>query len=222
MLHADVVRHAVPIAEVEQPGADDRGDVAVHLERGRADRARFGVGEVQALAISGDAHRLRQRCLTIGPVDDVLGASPGVHARLATRRVHLPELVNAGHGDVERASHERDVPGRRQRAAVEIGAGAELPARAGDRARRSVREIDRADDVVSRVGDVQRVAIEREPLRVAQGRSRTVLRIRAIATHDALDVDALTAHTADQYPVVPRVGDGNPIAVDRDLARVAK
>src|SRR5205085_1032052 len=56
MLEFDVVAFAVLVAEVKEVPADDGGDGAFHAgERHSADRAGFGVGDEDLLAVGGEA-----------------------------------------------------------------------------------------------------------------------------------------------------------------------
>src|SRR5216117_660914 len=112
VLEAHVRRaDAVPVAELEEPLADDRPDGPARPRLDHADRARLAVGDVEELAVGGEAARLVHRRRLARAVLERLAAGAGVRPDLAAPGSHRPELVGARHGDVERALEEDQIPG---------------------------------------------------------------------------------------------------------------
>ena len=141
VLEADIVFHAVAVAEGEQVNAHQGGDApGGGVNAGAADAAGFGVGEVEdgvagAILADDDAAGLRQGSGGQGAVVNVFGAGAGVGLHDAVVQSQAPKLVDAGHRDIQGAVVMRQVPGAAQSG---LGAGAggaavvPLPAGAGD------------------------------------------------------------------------------------------
>src|SRR5262245_61262460 len=160
--------NAVHVAELEQPLAEDRADLAAR-EIDLADRARLAVRDVEPAVDSNEPARLVHRRLAQRTVDQRLGAVARMRLDHTTSERHGPELVRARHRHVERAAAEREIPRRAERGAIGDATHAlthELLARARHRADDPRWKIDGADRVVLRVRDVERIAVEREALRL--------------------------------------------------------
>ena len=105
-------------------------------------------------------------------VAEVFAAVAGVRGDDLLRQVVSPDLMMAGHGDVQLVVVQQQVP-RAVEADLEGGAAvgavaAVLLAGAGDVVTVCVLQVEGAERVVLAVGDVERVAVEGHALRVAE------------------------------------------------------
>jgi hypothetical protein len=222
MLQSDRIADPVDVAEVEQPGPDDRTHAArwgdIHL----ADGIRLRVGREQRIAGERDPHGLREGRVGVRAVVQLFGATARTRHGRSVTEVDRPQLMDAGHRDVKRVAVEGEIPRRAQRARRAIVRTAKLGARTGDGAREARYERDRADRMVPRVGDVEHAVAERESLRIAERRRVAVVKSLAPGADDALDTHSKAAllEPSDENAVMAGVGDGDALAVHGDLARI--
>ena len=151
----------------------------------------------------------------------LLGAAPRPRGAAPAHEIQRPELVNAGHRDVQRIADQREVPRRAERTRGPIGRAAQLPAGASESPDRARVERNRANGVIPGVGHVERVLAEREPLRAVELGHVPIRGAGRAGADDALDAhgESLLVEPAEQDAMVRRVGDGDAIVTDGDLPR---
>mgnify|MGYP005838965733 CR=1 FL=1 len=176
VLELALAADAVAVAVFEEAGAGEGDDVALAADWDGADGGAFGVDPVELDPVGGDAGGLGEGGEgAAGAVVDAFAGGSGEDFDGSGGEVHLPELVDAGHGNVE-APVGFDEPPRGGEVDVAgwLWAGweaGELAAGAGDGADLAGGEVDGAYSVVSGIGNVEGGVVvgEGEPLGVAEG-----------------------------------------------------
>ena len=121
MLQAHMMLHAVAVAKGEQVDADQGSNApGGRIQAGAADAAGFGVGKIQQrvavpVGAHGDAAGLRQGGRGQRAVVNVFAAGAGVRLHDAVGQRQPPQLVRAGHSDVQNPLVMRQIPGAAQR-----------------------------------------------------------------------------------------------------------
>ena len=234
MLQAVLAQLAIDIAKIEEAvfGRARHHRDQVRLEVSQAYRAGFAVGEVE-LASAGIIQAARLSQLGISQADLVqVGFAPVAHRRVEQVAVRLIDvkLVRACHGDMQPpALIKLQIPGAAQCQAQRIiGSHAKLQSAAAHAAIASHghqlarRQICPANGVVVDIGDVERIARQRHPLRLVQLRLVKAA-IGKSARRAANDVDDLATRQLDHDDaIMAAVSDEEPPArrVSQQLARV--
>ena len=225
MLQQYVARAPVAVTEVEQAPTHDCAYLPV-LEVDRPDTRDLAVGHEHVAPRAREPHRLGEGRLAEVAVDVVFAAASGPGRKRRLRRVEHPDLMAPGHRDEDLLPDGDEPPGRAQRHAARVAGidgrhSAPLLAGSGHRPHRQRIQVDGADQVVARVGDVERPSDERHALRIVKRRLArgSVVRADAPLPHDR-------AHVAGQVryhdPVVAAVGDVEPVERDMQLSRKAE
>ncbi len=196
MLEQGLVRRPVPVAEVEQTGADRRVDRALGIDP--AQRGGLGVGEPQPLLRRREAGGLGEPRLGTGPVHQPLVGRARRDPDRARLWVVRPQLVHTRHRDPHPAAEHGHVPRRGQVHLARRARGGRalppLPAGARERRHLAGGHVQAAQRVVDGVGDDHRaVRQQRQALRLAERRRvgravREAAHAGADAPHHALAV----------------------------------
>ena len=173
------------------------------------DRARLAVGDPQAAPVGGEAARLVHGRLRQRTVDERFLPVARVGRDHAALERHRPQLVRAGHGDVERPSRMARSHGELSavsRAGPPVGSRGQLRARPGERRHGARCQADGAHGVVLGVGDVQRLTMPRQALGLVEagGVGRPAVEPRGARADDPLDP---TAQIGDDDPMMTGVTD---------------
>ena len=237
-LHAEDVLHtclfadAVLVAKREQvarlgilAAGDGAGGAAFQVNR--ADGAALAVSDEQFAIADGQPGRL---CpggeQPVGAVEILLGAVPAVIFRDLLLQVVRPNLVCAGHGDEDLVVLDKHIPRCADRLLAAPFAAliiATLHAVADEGADASGLEVDHAQRVILRVGDVQAAVEIGEALQP----EKPCLVIAAVGQADAAGadrVDECAVEIGHDNAMVVRVADEESFAlgVDRQFARVTQ
>ena len=110
--NAEIVTVYVP--ELEQPQPDEGANGTAGIEIAVTYCAGLAVGEEQPLAIGGNATGLGQSGCRQGAIGDGFLPAAGIRTDHSGLQFQRPQLVDAGHGDIDNPVGQRDVPGRAQ------------------------------------------------------------------------------------------------------------
>ena len=151
--------------------SNDRGDFAVGIERDAPQGRAFTVCDVELFSVGRNSGRLRHGRLIEGAIEDVFPPRAGIWPDCLFLEIEDPDLVRAGHSDVQLAAGLHEVP-----RAVEGGLrqfSADTPfvsllACAGKSLDGPVVEVHLADQVVLGVGNIKLLADQRHSLRMIE------------------------------------------------------
>lgn len=210
MLQPRRIARAILITKLEQVAAGDGRHRIAGWQIERADDVGFGVGDIQRVAIKGEAGRLREGRGVDGTILPRLFAGAGVGIRAVVQQIDHPDLVRPCHRDDQDAGLNRQVPRR-----VEVNAHGLAPftapralfAGAGHGVDRARWEIDDAHLVILGVGDIQlAVGAKHHSLRTIKprlGEDAVVVALQARAD----GFNQLAIEGGHHNAVVIRVGD---------------
>lgn len=211
VLEADPAPGTVPIAELEQPHSHQGADPASRAWVNAPDRAGLAVRDEQQASVGGDAARLVHGRVKARAINQRLAACAADQIKLSPRKIKPPHLMASGHGDVENPVEGHEVPrgvqAGREGIVVRRPKGtmglASCP-------RHTLNppgaQIQAADQMVLRVGDVETSVVECDTLRVAEAclRKGPIFSARLACAGQRLDSPV---HIRDDDPVVSGVGD---------------
>src|SRR5262249_42964728 len=101
---------SIAITELEEAFPDDRADHTLGRRLDHPDRARLAVGHVEPHAVRGESARLVHRRLLPRSVLERFAPGARMGADAIASAHHRPELMRPGHGDVNDAVRDRQIP----------------------------------------------------------------------------------------------------------------
>jgi hypothetical protein len=94
MLEANLLADAIPVAELEQPLANQRVDLALAVQRYGPDGAHLAVGNEQGRAVAGQTARLGETGFHERPIKDVFAPAAGEKLYVADTNNHRVRVVD--------------------------------------------------------------------------------------------------------------------------------